>query len=113
MSTDTGHDASADDDRKILCGTHGMVDRAFVCGHLFARAIGQTHEPLTYFIAEADESNEDEIEEECVWCAACDAVLRSAGDWTDEATAFADVHVVCEFCLAKILEQNVPGDPQD
>jgi hypothetical protein len=106
-----GGDDMEDPDRRILCGTHGEVERAYICGHLFARAIGATSEPLTYFIAADDDSDEDALEEDCVWCAACDEVLQREGDWTGAATAFADVHVVCAFCLADILAENVPGEP--
>ena len=101
------------DERRILCGTHGVVERAYLCGHLFARGLGSTAPPLTYFVADHDDAAEDELEEDCVWCAACDAMLQQEGDWTDAATAFADVHVVCGFCLAKFMAENVRGDAQD
>ena len=82
------------DQLKIRCGTHGEVNRAFVCGHLFA----ERKTPLGFFEAEFD-PDDPELEG---WCQACEEMVLRDGDWTEETTAAADIRLVCEFCFETI-----------
>lgn len=81
-------------DRSIVqCGTHGNVGSAFVCSHLLTQG-----PPLGFH--EADFDPEDP--EPQAWCDTCEKAVQSAGDWTDDLVAWADIRLVCEFCFADL-----------
>ena len=94
-------------DRKIICGTHGTVRRAYVCGHLFDTPKDGS-QPLVYF--QADEGADAEGNSVGDFgCQGCDEMLQRDGEWNDATEAAADIRVVCEFCLSAILARNVAG----
>lgn len=93
----------------LVCGTHGAVRRAYVCGHLFATPKDGSA-PLVYYRADDEAPDEDADSVGDFWCEACDAMLQRDGGWNDASEAAADIRMVCEFCLAAILARNIAGE---
>ena len=89
-------------DSKIKCGTHGEVEPAFVCGHLF----NEREKSLGFFEPEYDP---DDVERQG-WCQACEDLLQRDGEWTEETEASADIKLVCEFCFEKIRQHHADVD---
>ena len=85
-------------ERTIVCGTHGEVLPAYVCAHL---AFSETA-PLGFNQPDLDPGDT----EAQAWCDGCDAVLEKHGEWNEESEAFADIRLVCEFCFAALRERH-------
>lgn len=86
------------DKRIIRCGTHGEVERAFVCQHLVHSREG----PIGFVEAEPEPDDDDPL----AWCLACAEVLEREGEWTEVAEAQVHLSVVCEFCFAALRQQH-------
>jgi hypothetical protein len=97
---------------KILCGTHAETLPAYICKHL----LESQEVSLTYYFqayeVEVDLA-EDEVEEPdagVAWCQACEDIVESAGMWSEDAIAFSDMKVVCEFCFQDHLTHHKFGE---
>lgn len=95
--------------RTIHCSTHGEVGYGLVCCHLFAWSLQSNAPPLIFYIGDSDDSDAEATENACIWCSQCDDVLQLEGDWNDASEAFANPSIVCTFCLARIMENNICG----
>ena len=101
---------NSEDNRKAKCGTHGEVELAMVCCHLFKQLDDANPIPIKYFESEPEPDEIDQTDKRCVWCVDCDLVLEREGEWNDESEGFSDPHLICEFCLQKVLDFNIPGN---
>ena len=76
----------------VVCNAHGVQPEAFVCQHIASTL--QTTAAVGFWW-----SAEDQSELPDAWCNDCNARLSMAGgDWTDAATAAADIKLLCGRC---------------
>src|SRR5699024_1647688 len=88
---------TSNDDGIIRCGTHGEVQRTFVCCHLTQDELA----PAGFNEFEPEPDDTDPL----AWCDDCIRRYEAAGEEMDaELEAFVDLRVVCEFCYAKLRE---------
>ncbi len=92
----------------IECKTHGKTSYALVCVHLARQK--PDDKPVKYYCGESDPGDNLRVEEECVWCEECDAVLLREGDWNETSEKHANVQVICTSCLEEIKKKNVQGN---
>ena len=95
--------------RTIICGTHGEVGYGLVCCHLFAQSQQSDAIPQTFYMGNPEDTDSEGTENTCIWCSECDEVLQLEGDWNDVSESFANPNIVCEFCLSRIMDNNVRG----
>jgi hypothetical protein len=91
---------------EVHCDEHGASRVAFVCHHLFD-ALGDAKAPRIGFVAPILDPNDPEDDPQA-WCSACDAVVLAAGDWNEEASAFAQIKGICAGCYEAVREQQRP-----
>jgi len=89
-------------DIKVNCATHGETDAAFVCQHL------ASGERLGFNCVYRDEQPDAMCPD--AWCNECEAGLDTAGEWTEEMMARADIKLVCTSCYGTIRHKNWIGD---
>ncbi|MBO6935407.1 MAG: hypothetical protein JJ863_10550 [Deltaproteobacteria bacterium] len=83
----------------VECAAHGSCIATFVCTHLSVGVgCGFNHPD------DPDDPYPDS------WCDACDALYMREGDWTEAATAFADVTLLCSGCWVAARSRNAPNE---
>ena len=90
----------------LLCGTHGEVERRYVCDHLWKNASSEQSSPLAYY----EPHREPDEPMKTIWCVKCEEVVRQEDGITAIFLDFAAFHVVCEFCFVKYLTPNFPAE---
>lgn len=88
--------------REINCQVHGKQQAAYVCQHLLASNGNGFHWA----------SNPDNPFKECpdAWCNECNSEFKKQNAWTEEATTFANIKVICELCYGQVREHNWTQD---
>jgi hypothetical protein len=92
--------------RTVHCGQHGASRVAFVCHHLFDAMGDDRRDPIGFVAPRFDP--DDPEDDPQAWCSACDAVVVAAGDWNEDAAAFAQVKGICAGCYEVVREQQKP-----
>ena len=87
-------------DKYANCDKHISDRVAFVCHHLIKNTGIGFHEA---FDSDPAVEGDDEYQ---AWCNECEEIRLKEGEWTDEATAFANIKVVCNQCYFEIKERN-------
>jgi hypothetical protein len=92
--------------KRVDCDEHGMQEAALVCQHLVHQMMAGSAERIGFF--EPDDTPPDEARAEGfqAWCAACNAILREEGDWTERAESFAGVTLICAGCFVALKSLN-------
>jgi hypothetical protein len=96
----------SESDKKIRCATHGVLDRAYLCQHLFGSLT--TGVPVGFhFPAEPDVHAE-------AWCSVCDAVWDEGEDeCTPAVEASLGLKVVCTACYDRAKGISQAGGKRD
>jgi hypothetical protein len=82
--------------RTVKCGTHGEVERAFVCCHIVRDDLA----PAGFNEFEPEPDDPDLM----AWCDDCMSVYEQIGEWTDQLAEAVDIRLVCEFCFSRLRE---------
>lgn len=86
-------------ERDVACAVHGASHAAFVCTHLLS-------EPGQAWFCDYPSKNNPSPD---AWCAACEALFDRDGGWSDEASAHADIKLICGQCYLGKLAMSVPA----
>jgi hypothetical protein len=92
-----------DKSRRVYCGEHGDRRPTFVCRHL-VRGSG-----LGFYTPIGPPVSDDESDEQCAWCEACEQVRQRQRGWDDESEAFAGVTMICDACFEMSRIRNRLG----
>jgi len=83
----------------VECDIHGNARMAFVCQHLFATLKDEDVRGVVYMRDENGCYN--------AYCSACELKLEdNGGEWNDELEEQADIKLICEHCMERILDLN-------
>lgn len=85
---------------EVDCERHGRRPAALCCRHV-ARESGRG-----FYSAPSDELARPQA-----WCAACDALLRRRGAWSEEVFEEAEMTLLCELCWDEARERNRDRNP--
>ena len=85
---------------QVDCEAHGRQSATLACKHV------ATETGRGFYTAEARELARPQA-----WCAACDACLRRAGGWTDEAFEQAAITLICAKCWDEAKDRNRDRNP--
>ncbi len=85
------------EDKKVICATHGECEEAYVCQHL------NLTDPIGFI--QAYDPDNPEIEILNAWCNECDKILLEEGEWNDKSENFAKIKLVCSECF--IIMKNL------
>ena len=89
---------------QVACREHGSQDETFVCQHI----VQGLREGVSYGFWWETESGNPRPD---AWCTACNELVgAAAGEWTDEAMAFASVKLLCALCYDRAKGMNGAGD---
>jgi hypothetical protein len=89
----------------VVCLNHGTRRATFVCEHLVAGS------GLGFFEPNRAPISEEESEEQCAWCAACEEVRQRAGGWNDESEALVKITLICDVCFELARHRNASASP--
>lgn len=82
----------------VECGTHGQQNAAYVCRHLVAGS------KLGFNWGRDPDSPDEQCPD--AWCDACEAILDAEGEWTERATDFAGIELICTECYEIVRDRN-------
>ena len=88
---------------RVHCPTHGERFPTFVCRHL-VRGSG-----LGFFEPNRPPVSDDESDERCAWCGACEQARQKAGGWNEESEKYAGIALVCDACFDAARSRNRLG----
>lgn len=88
-------------ERHVECAEHGRQPATFVCQHIVMGL--REKQPYGFFWAYDPGNPRPDA-----WCTACnEMVSRSNGEWTDDATEFAGVKMICGECYDRAKKMNL------
>jgi len=82
----------------VECGSHGPSHAAFVCTHLFS-------EPGQKWYRDYPGKNNPSPD---AWCSACEHMFEQEGGWSEVASDFADIKLICGQCYVDKLALSIP-----
>jgi len=85
-------------ERRVNCSVHGGSQPAFVCTHLHA-----TPEQDWYCDFPTKKQPFPDA-----WCAECEAMVEREDGWSDLASEFADIKLICGQCYLGLQSRSVP-----
>src|SRR6267154_476901 len=86
-------------DETVDCEAHGKQQETFVCQHISNSLTTGAPFGFWWSSVQRDEPRPD------AWCTPCNEVIAaSGGEWTEEATAFARVKLICGSCYDRAKE---------
>jgi len=89
--------------RVVECGTHGRSAPAYVCSHLLDGLRARDIRSIGFYEAESDPA-EDDADESCGWCQACEDVRVAEGGWNDRSEGHARIKLICSGCFDVIRQ---------
>ena len=89
--------------RVVECETHGRSAPAYVCSHLFEALRARDIRSIGFYETGPD-PEEDDSDESCAWCQACEDVRAAEGGWNDCSEGYARIKLVCSGCFDVIRQ---------
>jgi hypothetical protein len=83
--------------KKVICGTHGEADKAYVCAHLVEEDAG-----LGFNRRNPTKRNPYPD----AWCDNCEIIRTAHNGWTEESEKLAGIRLVCSECYGRIRILN-------
>jgi len=87
------------EDGTVECEIHGRGQQSYICEHLLAFPRQE------WFSDEPSERNPWPD----AWCAECDKIFQTRGEWNDENSARLKIKLVCHRCYESLRKQETPA----
>lgn len=83
--------------KKVVCGTHGEADKAYVCAHLAGKDAG-----LGFNRRNPTKRNPYPD----AWCDNCEMIRAAHRGWNEESSQLTEIKLVCSECYGRIRILN-------
>ena len=81
---------------------HGRRAPAYVCRHMVEGLRAGDIRSIGFYEGEAEA--EEDAEEECGWCQACEDVRAAEGGWNNRSEGNAQIALICSGCFDVIRQ---------